>query len=292
MTKFDVIVPTYNRYADLPRFFEENAKLANRRDVVLWLEDDGSNSYSPDALPSWDNLVFIRNEENHGQAYVRNHAIAKGNSPYVISLDDDAWFEDADTALTLIEDGFERWPGTGCLMLNIATPNSTYSKEPTGTVLSLHVTCGCAYRRATLESIGGFSGFMHSGAEETDISLKIYREGWDIRFLAGARVFHNFLWVARSPAWLYNVRRNTTRNDLLIVLMYYPWFSIPFFIFAKFFSHLRFAAFRSPSPWKSFWYTASALFGFIGMSGMALQRRKPLTWKVLQHWKQLKPHAR
>ena len=168
----DVIVPTYNRYHALAEFFENNKNL-NREDIRIWVIDDCSPKVDPSVIPPWPNLTFIQLPENKGQAHARNIAIDAGDGTFVISLDDDAWFENGTLKVNQMIELFERYPDAGCLMFNISTPASSYSLMPEGTILSMHVTCGCAYRRSALASAGGFSGFLHSGGEEVDLSIRL-----------------------------------------------------------------------------------------------------------------------
>jgi len=283
---FDIIIPTYNRYAQLPEFFSRNA-LLEHAPAVLWIIDDHSPHFIQTVIPSWINIRFIRLERNNGQAYARNLAIAKGDNQYVISLDDDAWFEDAEMSLNELASLFNTYPGAGCVMFNIATPDSPYATIQTGEVLPLHVTCGCAYRREVLEQIHGFSDFLHSQAEETDISLRIYQAGWNIIFSSKIRVFHNFSPGLRTLQWYYNVRHNTTRNDLLVVVMYFPRLLVAPFLVGKYLSHLRYAITTRKSVFKTLGYTVKALLSFVKLLPKAVKNRKPLTLDQFNYWRAL-----
>jgi GT2 family glycosyltransferase len=282
----DVIVPTYNRYHALPEFFENNKNL-NREDIALWIIDDFSSALDMSVIPPWSNLSFIRLTSNQGQAHARNVAIEKSNGIYIISLDDDAWFENGTIHVDLMIKLFDRYPDAGCMMFNISTPVSPYSLMQEGTMLSMHVTCGCAYRRIALNDVGAFSGFLHSGAEEVDLSFRLYRAGWSIRFAREIKVFHDFVPHVRSLAWYYNVRHNTTRNDLLIVVMYYPLLLILPFVAGKYFSHLRFAVNNKVSIIKALLYTILALFDFFRLVPQAIRRRKPLSFNKFRYWRAL-----
>ena len=287
MTKvFDIIVPTYNRYPELPEFFKRNAAIQHAP-AQLWVIDDCSTHFDPSAIPKWDNLTFIRLEKNRGQAFIRNTAVEKGRAPYIISLDDDAWFEDVSASFTQLEKLFAENPAAGCIMFNIATPNSDYSKMKTGTVLPLHVTCGCAYRRDVLEQIKGFPGFLHSQAEETDISLRIYQADRNIIFANEVKVFHNFSPGSRSLAWYHYIRYNTTRNDMLIVVMYYPMTLILPFLIGKYISHLVFAVTNKVSIFTTFFHTARAVFGFVWLLPVAVRKRRPMTLQQFKEWRLL-----
>jgi GT2 family glycosyltransferase len=287
--KYDIIVPTFNRYRELPVFFERN-KALQQTDVHVWIIDDNSPDFDPSVIPQWGNLTLLRLEQNRGQAGARNVAIEKSNAPYIISLDDDAWFENVGESLSCIDEYFSNYQDVGCLMFNIATPNSVYSQMPRGTELALHVTCGCAYRRQVLEQVHGFSGFLHSGAEETDLSMRICKTDFKIRFAREVKVFHNFDAKNRSLEWYLNVRYQTTRNDLLIVLMYYPTQTVPLYVFGKWANHLKFAFSNRQSVFRTSAVTCLAFIDFLRMSAKALKRRSPLSTKQFRHWKKLKRH--
>jgi len=283
---FDIVIPTYNRYAQLPEFFSKNA-LLEHAPAILWVIDDHSPHFMQAVIPSWINIRFIRLERNNGQAYARNLAIAKGYNQYVISLDDDAWFEDAEMSLNELASLFNTYPGAGCVMFNIATPDSPNATLQTGTILPLHVTCGCAYRREVLEQIKGFSDFLHSQAEETDISLRIYQAGWNIIFSNKIRVFHNFSPGKRTLQWYYDARHNTTRNDLLVVVMYFPaLLAVPLLI-GKYLSHLKFAVTNRVSIFKTLVYTLKALFSFLKLLPKAIMNRRPLSRTQFRYWRLL-----
>jgi GT2 family glycosyltransferase len=279
----DIIVPTFNRHQAMERFFYENSIL-EQLPVHIWIIDDCSTPPIKGHLPAWKNLTLIRLEENHGQAAARNAAIARGVAPVVISLDDDAWFASPVDPIAMIKDLFAKHPKAGCFMFNIATPGSSYSSLPTGTILPLHVTCGCAYRREVLQMINGFSGFLHSQAEESDLSIRIYRAGYDILFSREIQVFHNFVPLARPVSWYLKARHNTTRNDLLIVWMYYPAILVIPGIGYKWLSHLIFAVTNRIAVFRTLKGTLMAGLGFLSAISEAHRRRTPLTVRQWIRW--------
>jgi len=288
MTKVlaDIIVPTYNRHQELVRFFNENSKLSDLP-VMVWIIDDRSNPSVVDLIPPWRNINFIQLKKNAGQAAARNIAIRKGTAPVVISLDDDAWFIDPVTAIQEIFHLFEAWPKAGCIMFNVATPDSEFSRVMTGTKLALHVTCGCAYRREVLDGVGGFSGFLHSQAEETDLSLRIYRYGFEIILAENIKIFHNFVPSKRPSSWYLKARHNTTRNDLLIVWMYFPAIVVLPALVIKIVSHLKFAILNRVEVLRTMGSTLLAGLDFIRMTPEAWRYRRPFTLKQWLGWYRL-----
>ncbi|MBW4890084.1 glycosyltransferase [Mucilaginibacter sp. HMF5004] len=280
---FDIIVPTYNRYDILPEFFA-NLEAIDKTLYTLWLIDDCSPKKDASIVPAWDNIRYIQLPENIGQAGARNYAIKNGNAPYVISLDDDAWFVAGSQDLKVIAEAFSTYPDAGCLMFNIATPKTDYIGDVDGLLLPLHVTCGCAYRRNALEQIGGFNSKIHSGAEETDISLKLYRANWDIRSLYSVHVYHKFDPGERSVDWYLDVRYKTTRNSLIIAYLYYPALSLIWVLPGRALSHIVFAIKTGVARGKTISITINAIFAFIGRIPSLRKDRMPLSQQQFKKW--------
>lgn len=283
---FDIIVPTYNRYNELPLFFDKLSKI-DKSLYTLWVIDDCSEKKDLAVLPNWPNLKFVELSKNVGQSGARNVAIEKGNAPFIISLDDDAWFEDDKINIGRIAGAFEKFKDAGCLMFNIATPNSSYVQEQDGTILPLHVTCGCAYRRDALEQAGGFNSFIQGQAEETDISLKLYKKDWKIRSLYSVKVFHDFNPENRSVKWYRNVRYKETRNSLIVVFLHYPFLYTLLYIPGKAISHLVYAVKAKKSVLQTLGSTAKGVLHFLLKMPVLVKLRKPMTMAQFRYWKNL-----
>ncbi len=259
---FDIIVPTYNRYEALPLFFQKLEGL-DKNEYVLWLIDDASDKVNSSAIPEWENIHFIQLDKNGGQAGARNIAIVRGSAPYLISLDDDAWFIEPHSALLKIKSTFERHSDAGCLMFNIRTPVSNYKECIDGMELPLHVTCGCAYRRIAIEKIGGYSAILQGQSEETDISLRLIKMGYKLRSLYSIKIFHDFDPGHRSKEWYLRIRFKNTRNDLAVVYMNYPLSKLVVHLPGKALSHLRFALKNKLHPLATIVVTLKAWLAFL-----------------------------
>ena len=284
---FDIIVPTYNRYSELPFFFSKLEKL-DKSLYTLWLIDDCSSNKDKHVLPAWPNLEFIELTKNVGQAGARNYAIEKGKALFIISLDDDAWFMDDNISINKIADAFEKYEDAGCLMFNIATPNSSFLQGDDGIILPLHVTCGCAYRRSALEQIGGFNSIFQGQAEESDISLKLYKKEWKIRSLYSIRVFHDFNPDNRPVKWYRQIRYKETRNSLIVVFLHYPFFYALLFIPGKAISHLFYAIKAKKAIVQTFLFSVKGIFDFLFKIPKLIRSRDALTTKQFRYWKNLK----
>lgn len=285
MKLFDIIVPTYKRFETLPRFFDKLMVLPNDQ-YTLWLVDDHSPNPNIQIVPEAPHVQYIRLDQNTGQAGARNYAIALGKAPYVISLDDDAWFEPNHDILETIQKAFDQYPDTGCLMFNIKTPNSDYLETVNGKELAIHVTCGCVYRRSALNDIQGFSSILKGMGEETDLSLKLLKKEWKIRSLYSIKVYHDFDPDQRSLDWYLKIRYMNTRNDLAIVYMHYPLAKLFLYLPGKAFNHLKYAVTKGIVPIRTLAITLKGCVDFLFLINKL--ERNPMSLHDFNYWKGLR----
>lgn len=282
----DIIVPTFNRPLDLKKFIVEIQK-QTYPNFKVWIIDDHGEIKIKQLIPQNDQFVFIRQPENKGQTYARNIAIESSSGDIVISMDDDAWFENDINALQKIINYFDEYSDLGCLMFNVATPLTDYTtNKEKGCSIPLHITCGCAYQRNVIENIGGFSGYLHSGAEETDISLKIYSMNYKIRFAPDIKIFHNFNPNIRSKKWYRVNRYHCTRNDLLIVVMRYPLKLIPIYLVGKYLNQILYDL-KNKNIITAIYISILGLLGFLVKLPIAIKFRKPLSVEKYNYWRRL-----
>ena len=286
--KIDIIVPTYNRPDDIKKFVTEIQK-QTFTDFKVYIIDDCGDIEVDHLIPKGDDrFIFERLAKNGGQTVARNIAISKGNGEIIVSLDDDAWFLN-ESALEIVADKFQSNSSLGCLMFDINEPNSDFISNRLGlkdnTELSNHITCGCAYSRKAFGNDIRFNEVLHSGAEETDISLKLIRKGYKIYFTDKVKVFHNYLPGNRTKQWYLNLRYNITRNDMLIVLLFFPTVKIIPYLFGKYFSHIKFSITNKKHPFSATIYTLFSFFGFLSRLKYSLVNRRALTIEQFEYWK-------
>lgn len=284
----DIIVPTYNRPDDIKKFVSEIQK-QNYNEYHVIIVDDCSTEEIESLIPTnHTNFSYVKLPENKGQAYARNVAISMGKGNIIVSLDDDAWFENPDSLFS-INKTFLNYPKLGCLMFNVRSPEENYLSEVHGIehdneLVGSHITCGCAYTRKALLDIGGFSGFLHSGAEETDVTLRLIEKKHEIRFSKEIKVFHNYTPKVRTNSWYRKLRFNTTRNDLLIVLMRYPSIKIIPYFFGKYFSHVKFSFLSKRDRIVTGLYTILALPAALLKIHIAFKHRKAVSLNDFNKW--------
>ena len=291
MLSIDIIVPTYNRLDNIRKFIDEILKQTYLAFTVYIVDDCGECDLS--WLIDYNiKIHYTRLERNQGQANARNVAIRKGKGDIVVSLDDDAWFFEDNEALSKLARRFNQSEKLGCLMFDILEPEKKWLSEirglKEGEVIGSHITCGCAYQRVVLENIGGFNEFFHSGAEESDIALKLIYFGYELVFSKEIRVFHNYNGSERSRKWYNKLRYNTTRNDLLIVLMYFPLEYRVKFFFGKYLSHLKYSLLTKRSnridQITAFLYTFITIFVIIFYIKRIRKNRRVILSKDFVKW--------
>ncbi len=283
----DIIVPTYNRKSDIETFINEISK-QTYTNFKVYIVDDFGDYPLKDIIPKDDKFEYIRLDKNRGQAAARNYALEKSQGDIIVSMDDDAWFYENNNALQLIVEYFNSNSNMGCLMFDIKTPDRPWLSEMNSLndnqQIGTHITCGCAYKSEVLKKINGFPGFFHSGAEESDITFKILNRGYNIIFGKQIKVFHNYNEDYRTEQWYRQLRHNTTRNDLLLVIMYYPLLYITPYFFGKWLSHIAFTLKKKRDLPISLYYTFISLFTSFRLMPTVIKKRNPMSHKLFKHW--------
>jgi glycosyltransferase involved in cell wall biosynthesis len=87
MARTSIIIPTHNRAALLPRAIE-SARAAGE-DVEVIVVDDASTDETPTLCRNMAGIVYLRLEQNGGQANARNVGIGRSSGDFLAFLDDD-----------------------------------------------------------------------------------------------------------------------------------------------------------------------------------------------------------
>jgi GT2 family glycosyltransferase len=241
---------------------------------------------------------------NAGFGAAINAAIAKSDTPYLATLNDDAvahpeW-------LSRLVSAMESEPGAGSCasqvrlfgdapqldsagMLICADGSSKQRghKRPlaefaTSEAVLMPSASAALYRREMLQQTGGFDGDFFLYCEDTDLGLRAARLGWTCRYVADAIVDHRYSHSAGrvSPLKAYYVERNricvAIKNFPLAMLI-----ATPFVAALRYFWHVRSlfsgqgaaSDFRQAGNggWRLGWFVLKAHFAAIA--------RLPHSWK-------------
>lgn len=284
----DIIVPTYNRPKDIGKFIEEIQKQNIENFKVFIIDDHGDEDISHLIPKNSSKFHYYRLEKNSGQAYARNYALKIGKSPIVIFMDDDAWFLQKD-ALERIIHYFSTKIDLGCLMFNILEPNrdwlSNRNNIEDGAELAEFIACGVAFKRDAIELIGGFSSFLHSYGEETEISMRLIDANYKLYFGKKIEVFHNYIPDTRNRIWKNRFIHNTVRNDLLIIFIRYPIiFILPYLVF-KPLSHVKYYLTKKQFNVNNLIQILKGVFSFILLIPYACKHRQSVSIQSFNYWR-------
>jgi GT2 family glycosyltransferase len=212
----DIIVPTYNGSAHLPRLLS-SIKRQTLQDYACYVIDDNSQDDTVEIVRRdfpWVHL--IEQQENMGPSHNRNVAIRKGAKPYVVIFDDDTYLDDDNwlkNALehmennqevgqlaTMIVNGFEpdilldcgivkNWYLFGGLFHN--TPQDEVAgRHRKGRVVLGACSAGTVLRRELFERVGGFDPRYYYPTEDLDLSLRFHLAGFKVWYEPSLKVFH------------------------------------------------------------------------------------------------------
>ncbi|HEY1832662.1 MAG TPA: glycosyltransferase family A protein [Acidimicrobiales bacterium] len=224
--RLSVVVPTYNRAAQMVRLLEAlDAQLVGERFEVIVVDDastdDTVKRLEADRQRHPYHLVVLGSDGNGGPARARNRGWNFARGDVIAFVDDDCvptpnWLgslssglDEADVAI-----GQTRPPesqladiGPFSALLDIGH-NYSYS------------TCNIAYRRSVLEQTGGFDAFVfsHVNGEDTDLGLRAMALGARETYVPDALVLHD---VAPSD-WRAHRRRMRRMAGLPALVARHP----------------------------------------------------------------------
>jgi glycosyltransferase involved in cell wall biosynthesis len=218
-----IVIPTRNRGLRVADAVTKALALTpGPREIII--VDDHSDDECAALLHGLESetVKYIRLPTNEGQALARSIGFATARGRYLVSLDDDSWFLERD-ALRRICDRFEAMPRCGLLALRGFSPLAPVEDARDRlTLVADHLTCGAAYRADVLRKTGYHVAFLRYEGEESDLSVKIIGEGFDIVLDDSIRFFHDYDPSQRSRSTLMAVRRLSVRNELLRPWIFFP----------------------------------------------------------------------
>ena len=195
-----VVVATRNRAALLPRLVDA----LERQDLVAPYEivvvDDGSTDGTPAVLAELartrPRLRVVRQDPNRGPAAARNLGWRSACAGVIAFTDDDcapeqSWLRHLRAAL----DDADLAQGRTLPDPHQADSHGPFSHSISVTSESGHYeTCNAAYRRTTLDGLGGFDeAFAHPTGEDVDLALRAKAAGARAVFADAALVYHDVI---------------------------------------------------------------------------------------------------
>ena len=179
-----VIIPCFNDGAYIMEALQSiwNQTVAPHNIIII---DDGSNEYTKKVLQKiQQDRVTIIHQENQGVSAARNRAIRLANTPYILNLDADDYYEptfiekaiqilDAEAFTGLVSSHCRTFLETKTVAIDIPLGG--------GVTDFLFINNGRAsamFRKECWEEVGGFDENMKAGYEDWEFWLAITKNNW------------------------------------------------------------------------------------------------------------------
>lgn len=217
--------------------------LREAHDGAVLVVDNASDDGTARRLAARPDVDVVRLPKNVGFAGGVAAALDRVTTPFVALVNDDARVEPdflrellapffgpdgesiaATTAKILLEDGTVNNAGSSLLPdgyafdRGLGEPDDGRWDEPE----DVDAFCGGAavLRTAAVREVGGFPAEFFLYYEDTDVSVRLRRRGWRIRYVPSARVIHRH--AASSDAASTRFHFYNERNRLLLLVRCFP----------------------------------------------------------------------
>ncbi len=183
------IIATYNRADVLRRALSELLAQSRPPDEILVVDDASPDETRRMVQTEFPSVRYVRVPRNMGWTHNRNLAVLSTKGDYILSLDDDAWFEDGEGLANAVS-VLERHDDVGALALNVRLPNGWLYLSATERErnVAAYIGCACFMRREVAERTLYIPEMLCQ--EEQDRSLRIYDMGSRVLGVPGIVVFH------------------------------------------------------------------------------------------------------
>lgn len=227
------------------------------------------------------NVTWLRSDANVGVTAGRNRLASVATGEVLVFLDDDAMFRtpaverlraafDADSTLGAIAFRVHRAGDDHISSEHPFRGSGPQSARAMAAPCAYFVGCGYAMRRVAHVEAGGYDDRFFYSTEEVDLSFRLLRDGWHLRYEPAIEVEHRP--SSRGRGGASSVPGWRLRNRLFVVRAHLP---LPIALLHAFvwIGRTGFEALRQGSL-SSWWQ--------LGREGVTLPvNRRPLPWRQL-----------
>lgn len=205
--RISVAVCTYNAANTIGETLETLQHL-DYPDYEVIFVNDGSTDATLSIAQQF--TVRIINTEQKGLSHARNVAMQAATGEIVAYIDSDAypdphWLKHL--AFTFQQTGYAGVGGPNILPFTDGEIAECVANAPGGPIHVLlsdreaeHIPgCNMAFRKSSLEAVGGFDTQFRSAGDDVDICWKLQEKGWNLGFSPAAVVWHH----RRGSIWAY-----------------------------------------------------------------------------------------
>ena len=225
MKQISILITTFNRLKEL-KYTLSSLESFNKEDIRIIICDDASTDGTSEFIrKAYPEILLLVNPINKGLIFSRNLLMSRVQTPYAISLDDDANFLGSDPLERIIE-YFEEQPKCGVIAFRIfwgiEKPVNILTEEDTETVKSF-VGCGHVWRMEAWKEIPEYPTWYRFYGEENFAAFQLFKKGWKVYYLPSVLVHHRVDNQARKKDADYYLRaRRSLRADWYNYFIFYP----------------------------------------------------------------------
>ena len=225
--KVTILITTKNRLEDLSISLNKIQHIIDRPDVACIICNDGSTDATFDFLENhYAHLQLIHNSSSRGYLWCRNELLKRVETPYAVSLDDDAHFVSQNPISSIVHH-FEENPKCGVLAFRIFWGKEKIQDIPIDEVAQRvqgFVGCGHAWRMEAWNSIPPYPEWFLFYGEEEFASYNLFKNNWTVHYAPQVFVQHRVIVSERKNQKDYIIRlRNTLSSGWYLHLMFLPW---------------------------------------------------------------------
>lgn len=184
--KYDVVIPTVGRPSLATCLRALAAQSGPPPELVTVVDDRPPGTLAPLSIPRGLSLA-VRTVKTHGTgpAAARNAGWRAGAAPWVVFVDDDVTVGPTWRAQLVVDlaVGSDVAGVTGRIRVPLPTDRrpTDWERNTAGLAGARWITADIAYRRAALTEVGGFDErFRRAFREDSDLAVRMIREGWSI----------------------------------------------------------------------------------------------------------------
>jgi glycosyltransferase involved in cell wall biosynthesis len=191
-----IVISTFNRAHDLVRCIKSCLAQDTESEIIVY--DDASDDGTAEAVRRlFPEVRLFVSRERRGQAANRNCGLKDASSPFVVSIDDDAYFSRRDIVHQVVA-MLNSDRTIGAVAIPYIEPLERRSlsslKSPfngkSGQDLRSYVGCAHALRRDVALRLGGYRDFFGGWHEERDFCVRLRSAGWRIVYGDTGPVVH------------------------------------------------------------------------------------------------------
>ena len=220
------VIATFNRAPELRTALMRLLGQSYPVHEILVVDDGSTDGTDVLVRGEFPSVRYVRLPHNAGLIHARNFGFVNTDGDFILSVDDDSWFEDADGLARTVA-YLEAHADVAAVACNIATRDGLvyFPKGAAPFDVPWYVGCGHLLRRRAVAAVGLYMPELYRQGEEKDRCLRLLGAGYRTVALPDVMVFHDRSEKGRKPGLerFYNHRNDLIREIARCPAGLLPW---------------------------------------------------------------------